>query len=96
MDSLSFPLLLQVIRDPELVKGFSNSAWTKLLHQARRHQLVGRLYVIFKHANLLHAVPEKPLFHLEALYKVSQAQCRTGRCLPPYGAEDRGYRCSAQ
>jgi hypothetical protein len=72
----SFPLLIQVLRKPEIISGFSATDWNVLIQQARAQQLLGRLAVLFEQKGLTDQIPQQPLHHLNAMLKFSQAQCK--------------------
>lgn len=59
------PLILQVLRAPELTGALSLLQWDLLIRQARSANLLPRLESILARRDLLHVVPAQPGLHLE-------------------------------
>lgn len=55
-----------VLRNPDIVQGFSLRDWDLFVRQARRAGLLARIAVRLKEDGLLQQVPEQPRHHLES------------------------------
>ena len=62
----SFPLVVQVLSDPELTLELDLSQWDLLIRQARRANVLARLTYMLMDSRLLDKVPAQPLLHLQS------------------------------
>lgn len=69
-------LALRALREPAFVRTLDGAGWERLLCQARRADLLGRLALGFEREGLLPAIPSPVRAHLEAAVVLTQAQHR--------------------
>jgi hypothetical protein len=69
--------LLEVLRQPELLKTLSLPEWGRLIPQARHALLLGRLHALVLQHGLVDVLPEQPLNHTLSAYLASQKQRTT-------------------
>lgn len=62
----SWPLLVSVLRKERIFSELNESEWDLLIRQARRCQLVAKLYYLVEAQGLLSSVPIGPFRHLES------------------------------
>lgn len=62
----SWPLLVLILREDQSCKSLNEAEWDLLLRQAKRCQLVGKLYFLLEDQNLIAHVPVGPLRHLQS------------------------------
>lgn len=67
-------LVLAVLRDPRAIAGFGPAGWERLLRQARRADLLGRLALRLRGEGLEPQVPAYARGHLEAAVVLTEAQ----------------------
>lgn len=60
----SWPLLVLILRQDRSCKSLNEAEWDLLLRQAKRSQLVGKLYFLLEEQDLLRQVPAGPFRHL--------------------------------
>ncbi|PWB48897.1 MAG: hypothetical protein C3F18_11175 [Nitrosomonadales bacterium] len=65
------PLVLQAFRQPGALTALSLADWDLLLRQARRSNLLARLYALLDERGLLEQVPQKPRQHLEWAHAIA-------------------------
>jgi hypothetical protein len=84
-------LVLAALREPRSVAGLDAQGWERLLRQARRADLLGRLALIFRRDGLQPQVPACARGHLDAAIVLTEAQhleirrevAHIGRALEP-------------
>lgn len=59
-------LLIKVLQSPELIKSFEGKDWNLLLRQASSAKMLTRVADSIVRADLIHAVPEKILYHINS------------------------------
>lgn len=69
-------LLVRVLRDPGVVRGFTTADWDLLVRQSRRADLLARLRIRLGMADLLGVVPQQPLDHMDAALHVANKHAR--------------------
>lgn len=67
-------LVLAVLRDPRSIAGLGAPGWERLLRQARRADLLGRLALLLQREGLASRVPAFARGHLEAAVVLTEAQ----------------------
>lgn len=72
-------LLIQAVHTPETIADFSLSDWDLVLRQARKAEMLSRLWHIFAKYKLLTFVPDQALFHLESARNVAKGHERSIR-----------------
>lgn len=65
------PLLLQILQQPEAITGLRLADWDLLLRQARRSNLLAKLYALLDEKSLLEHIPSQPRAHLEWMHVLS-------------------------
>lgn len=68
------PVLLQVLRQPNVVSSLALSDWDQIICQARHANLLACLYALLETNNLLKAVPDKPAQHLLSAHILATRQ----------------------
>ncbi len=63
---MSTSLLIKVLQSPKIIKGFSSKDWNLLLRQASSAKMLARLAYRFTTHDLMSAVPEKTLNHINS------------------------------
>lgn len=69
-------LLVATLLQPELVRDMDVAGWELLIRQARSAQLLARLAVTLREADLLEETPAAPRRHLAAILEVQLRQCQ--------------------
>jgi hypothetical protein len=67
-------LVIAVLREPARAPGLPPADWDRLLRQARRADLLGRLALLMRQGGLLERVPAAPRAHLESAIVLTAAQ----------------------
>ena len=62
---ISPPLVIQALRQPDVMASFSLADWDLLLRQARHANLLARLHFLLDERGLIERVPPQPREHLE-------------------------------
>ena len=66
-----YPLLLEVLANPETVADLDIAQWNDLIRLARVSDLLANLYASFEQLDLLKTIPQKPLLHLESAHTMT-------------------------
>jgi hypothetical protein len=67
-------LLVAALRAPEDLTACTPAQWDRLIRQARRADLLGRLSTRLADRNLVHSVPDGPRLHVESMLVLHAAQ----------------------
>jgi hypothetical protein len=79
MSKLNECLLIKSLRVPESVQQLNLQEWDLLIRQARRADMLPRLYYVLQYCQLLQIVPSQPLCHLESAHQLATAHQRAVR-----------------
>jgi len=66
------PLLLQVLKSPKAIAGFTATEWDLLVRQAKTANLLAHLHVVFMGQGLDNVIPECPAKHFKAAHKIAR------------------------
>lgn len=72
-------LLVNVVKEPRLIKSLELDDWDALIRQARRADMLARLRVILDEEKLLEQVPENVIGHLDSDHVLAEGHARAVR-----------------
>jgi len=88
-------LVVDALRRLEALASFDLGSWDRLIRQARRGNLLGRICMLLDERELLKRVPTPVRHHLESARTVAERQASAVRCGGKSGAFNELCRISA-